>query len=111
MLNPPQDVFSYTLKENEVKMVGSRYDLQIGEFKGLYETIRYFVVRGSPEEVFFNYRFHREKSKVLYSHCRRRIPNSFSRTIFNCHGTMIENEEIAGDFSNICFFLLAITDR
>ena len=37
----PQDVSSYTLKENEVKMVRSKYDLKTGEFKGWYKTIGY----------------------------------------------------------------------
>ena len=50
--NPPQNVSSYTLKENEVKMVRPRYHPKSLEFKGLYGTIGYLVVRGSPEEVF-----------------------------------------------------------
>ena len=79
--NPPQDVSSYTLKENEVKMVRPRYDPETSEFKGLYKTIGYLVVRGFPEGVFFNYGFDKEKSKVLYSYYRKRIPNSFSGTI------------------------------
>ena len=66
--NPPQDVSSYTLKENKLKMVRPRYDPKTGEFKGLYETIGFLVVRGSPEEVFFNYGYDCEKSKGLYSH-------------------------------------------
>ena len=41
--NPPEDVSSHTLKENEVEMVTSRYDLDMSEFKGLYETIGYLV--------------------------------------------------------------------
>ena len=53
--NPPQDVSSYTLKENEVKMVRPRYDPETGEIKGLYKTIGYLVVRGSPAELFLNY--------------------------------------------------------
>ena len=72
---------SYTPKENEVKMIRPRYDPKMGELKGLYETIGYLVVRGSPKEVFFNYRYDREKSKVLYLYYRRRIPNSFPGTI------------------------------
>ena len=108
--NPPQDVSSYTLKENEVKMVRSKYDPETGEFKGLYETIGYLVVRGSPEEVFFNYGYDREKSKVLYSQYKRRIPNSFSGTIFNRHREMIKSGEAEGECSNIYFFLQSITD-
>ena len=64
-MNPPQDVSSYTLKENEVKMVSPKYDSKIGEFKWLYKTIGYLNVRDSPEEVFFNYGYDHEKSKVL----------------------------------------------
>ena len=92
-------------------MIRLPYDPKTGEFKGLYETIGYLVVKGSPEEVFFNYRFNCEKSKVLYLHYRRRIPNSFTRTIFNRHRTMIESGVVDGDFSNIYFFLPVITNR
>ena len=77
----------------------------------LYEAVEYLVVRGSPEEVFFSCRYGCEKSKILYSQYRRKIPNSFSGTIFNRHRTMITSREIEGDFSNIYFFLPAITDR
>ena len=92
-------------------MIRLPYDPKTGEFKGLYETIGYLVVKGSPEEVSFNYRFDCEKSKVLYLHYRKRIPNSFTRTIFNRHRTMIESGVVDGDFSNIYFFLPVITDR
>ena len=45
--SPPQDASPYTLKENEVKPVRSKYNPETGESKGLYETIGYLVVRGS----------------------------------------------------------------
>ena len=57
----PQDISSYTLKENKVKMVRPRYDSETGEFKGLYKTVGFLIVRGSPEELFFNYGFDKEK--------------------------------------------------
>ena len=59
---------TYILKENEVKMVGPKYNPKTGEFLGLYENVGFIVVRGSPEEVFFNYGYDKEKSKVLYAH-------------------------------------------
>ena len=71
----------------------------------------YLVVRGSPEEVFFNYGFYREKSKGLHSHYRRRNSNSFSGTMFNGHCTIIEIGEVEGDSSKIYFLLPAITGR
>ena len=109
--NLAQDVSSCTLKENEVKMVRPRYDPEAGEFKSLYETIGYLVLRDSPKKVVLNYGFDREKSKVLHSSCRRRIPNSLSGTMFNRHRMMIESREVDSYFSNIYFYLSAITDR
>ena len=43
--NPPQNVSSQTLKESRVKMVRPRYDPKTSEFKGLYETLGYLVLR------------------------------------------------------------------
>ena len=85
-------------------MVRPCHDPEMGEFKGLYETIGYLVVRGPPEEIFFNYGFDCEKSKVLYSHYRRRIPNFFSEAIFNRHCVMTESREVEGDSSKIFSF-------
>ena len=78
---------------------------------GLYETIGFMVVRGSPEEVFFNHGHSKDKPKVLYSYYRTRIPNSISGTIFNHHRAMIGAGEIDSESSNIYFLLPSITDR
>ena len=78
--NPPEDISTNILKENEVKMIRPKYNAETGEFLGLYKNF------GSPDQVFFNYGYNKDKSKVLYSPYRRRIPNSFSRTIFNRPG-------------------------
>ena len=109
--NPPEDISTYVLKENEVRMVRPKYNPETGEFLGLYETVRFMVLRESPEEVFFSYGYDKEKSKVLYTHYRRRIPNSFSSTILNRHRIMIESDEADAEFSNIYLFLPSITDR
>ena len=101
---------TYVLKKNSVSMLRPKYNPERGEFLGLYETV-VFMVRGSPEEVFFNYGYDKEKSKVPYAHYRRRVPNSFSGTIFNSHRVMIESGEADAEFSNIYFFLPSITDR
>ena len=98
--NTPHDISCYTLKENEVKMIRPQYDPETGEFKGLYETIGCLIVRGLPEEVFCNYGYDHQKSKVLYSHYKWRILNSFSGTIFNCHKEMIESGEAEGECSD-----------
>ena len=59
--------------------------------------------------VFFNYGFNKEKSKFVYS-TYRRMPSSFSGTIFNRHRSMIENEKVESNFSKI-YFLPATTYR
>ena len=85
--NPPQNIDSYELQDREVKMVRPKYNSETGEFLGLYETVGLLVVRGDAEEIFLNYGFDKEKSKVLYSHYRRKIPNAFCGTMFNRHIT------------------------
>ena len=102
-MNTPQDISSYNCNENEVKMVRQPYDAKTDEFNGLYETFGFLAVRDYPEEVFLNYGFDKEKSKILYSHYRRKIPNSFSRTIFNRLRTMIESREVEGKSLKIFF--------
>ena len=90
-------------------MVRTKYTPQTGEFLGLYETVGFMVVRGSPDEVFFNYGFEKEKSQVLYSHYRRRIPNSFNGTIFNRHHVLIERRSWCRIFKYL-FFTSATTN-
>ena len=109
--NPPEDISNYVSKENEVEMVRAKYNPQTDEFLAIYEIVGFIVLRGSPEEVFSNYGYDKEKSKVLYSHYRRGIPNSFRGKIFHHHGIMIESGKADSEFSNIYFFLPSITDR
>ena len=109
--NPPENILSYNFRENEFRIIGPKYDTSTGEFKGLYETIGFLVARGAPDEIFFSFGYDQNKSKVLYSHYRRKIPSSFSGTIFNRHRSLIENEKAENDYSNILFVLPSITDR
>ena len=93
-------------------MIRPKYNTSTSEFKGLYKTIGFLVVRGAPDKIFFNYGYNQNKSKVLYSHYRWKIPSSFSGIIFNCHRSLIENGGPENDYSNISiFFLRSITDR
>ena len=66
--NPPEDISSYVLKENKVKMIRPKDNAETREFLGLHETVRFMVVSGSPDEVFFNYGYDKDKSKVLCYH-------------------------------------------
>ena len=92
-------------------MIRPKYNAETREFLGSYETVGFMVVRGSPDEVFLNYGYDKGKPKVLYSHCRRRIPNTFSGSIFNRYRAIIETGQIDWEFSNIYFFLPSIIDR
>ena len=54
--NPPENIPPYTLKKNEVQMIRPKYFTSFTStvrFKGLFKTVEIWVVRGSPEEVFF----------------------------------------------------------
>ena len=75
-------------------MVRPKYNTETGEFLGLCKTFSYMLVRGSPEEVIFNYGFDKENSKVLYSHYRRRITNPFCGTMFYRHKLLVESVEV-----------------
>ena len=82
-----------------------------GEFLCLAETAGFIVVRGNPEEVFFKYWYDKEKPKIIYSHYRRRIPNSFCSTTFNRNHSVVESDELEDDFFKLYFFLQLVTDR
>ena len=92
--NSPEGISTLVLKENEVKMIRPKYNAETREFLGSYETVGFMVVKGSPDEVFLNYGYDKGKPKVLYSHCRRRIPNTFSGSIFNRYRAIIETGQI-----------------
>ena len=109
--NPPEKVSSYTLKDNEVRIIRPKYDTSTGQFKGLYKTIGFLVVRGASDEIFFNYGYDSNKSKIIYSHYRRKISTSFLGSIFNLHQSIIENGEVENNYSNLYYFLPSITDR
>ena len=65
MLNPPEDLKNYIPKENEAKIVRSKYDVASGQFLGLVETLGYLTVRGDERECIFDYGFSKGNSKIL----------------------------------------------
>ena len=105
--NIPKDIDAYECATNEVKIYRPEYGTTTGQFLGLHEA----VVSGDDDETFFIYGYDKEKSKVLHSYQKKRNPNSFNSMLFNRHKDMIENGELAGEFSNLFFFLPSITDR
>ena len=87
-----------------------RYNAETGDLLGLHETTGFIIVRGDFDEDFFDDCVEKQKSKVLCSHYKRRIPNEFSGTIFNRHKRMIESGVLESDMSHLYIFIPAMTD-
>ena len=110
-LNPPENIESYEFKEWEPKMYRCRYDTATGQFLGLYETSRCLTVLGNADECFLDYGFSKQDSKILHSFHSKRMPNSFSGTLFNRHRTQYESGALNTKSSGLYLFLSSITDR
>ena len=110
-LNPPEDFKNCECQPNETKFYRPKYDIVTGEFLDLYETLRYLPVCGDNQECFFDYGYSKDNSKVLYSHYKIKIPNSFSGTMFNRHRIQYESGTLNTVFSKVYLFLPSITDR
>ena len=55
LAHQPKDIENYELKDDEVKILRSRYDPVSGEFLGIEYCIGVITVRNDPEEQFFDY--------------------------------------------------------
>ena len=67
LAHQPKDIESYVLKDDEVKILSSRYDPVSGEFLEIEYCIALITVRNDLEEQFFDYGYDKENSKTLYS--------------------------------------------
>ena len=70
----------------------------------------FIVCRRDEEEHFLSYGYHENKSKLLYSFYKRRIPNCFGGAMFKRHHLMFDSGELNGEFSHLYFFLPSICD-
>ena len=61
--------------------------------------------------VFFDYGYSKQNSKILHSYHRKRMPNSFSGIFFNRHRMQYKSGALNTGFSKIYLFLPSITDR
>ena len=109
--NVPVYIDNYKCWPEEVKTYQLQYCLSTGKFQKLYKTIGLIIIRGDDDEMFSNYGYEKQKSKLLYSVQRRCISNSFSRTLFNKHREAIACGEMKDKFSKLFFFLSSVTDR
>ena len=110
--NQPKDIATYECNDNEVKLLYCIYDLDSGEFKGIREQFAYIVLRGDKNEIFFSYGYNKNKSQILYSYSKQRIPDAFVSTSFRKHYNEIINEKKENEDSSLLFFYLpTITNR
>lgn len=102
----PKDIESYELKEKEVKFLRAKYDVVSGEFLGIEYCVGFITTRYEQDEQFFDYGYHKDNSKVLYSTRKLKIPNSFKTTIFGHHKTLYESGAFdEQEFSKLYFYL------
>ena len=95
----PKDIEKYELNDNEVKILRARYDPISSKLLGIECCVALVTVRNDPEEQFFDYGYHKENSKVLYSTRKLKVPNSFwwtkiLKTFFYLRATVDRNEKI-----------------
>ena len=109
--SPPDNIADYAFKDREVKLYRPKYDLVTGNFKGLYETLGYIVVRGDPDACSLDYGFSKENSKVLCSYQKGINPSDFRGTFFNSFKFRHESNALLLYISVVYFFLPSTTDR
>ena len=112
LAHQPKEIGSYELKDNEVKILRPKYNPISGEFLGIEYCVAFVTVRNDPEEQFFDYGYHKENSKVLYSTRKLKVPNSFKTTIFGRHRMQYEGGAFDEQkFSKLFFYLPYTVDR
>ena len=104
----PKDIESYELKDDEVKILRTRYDPITGKFLGIEYCVGLITVKNDPEEQFFNYGCNKDNSKMLYSIKKLKIPSCFKGTVFGVHKGGAFSEE---SFCKIFFYLPSTVDR
>ena len=102
--NQPENTDEYNYKKNEVRLIACLNDKSTDELLGLNLQLACIILRGDMDESFFSYGYNDEKSKVLNSAAKDRIPNPIISTCFKKHFHEImnerrHNEESSGLFS------------
>ena len=86
----PNDIDSYDCKDNEVKVLRTKYDPVNGKFLGIEYCVALITVKNNPEEQFFDYGYVKANSKMLYSTRKSKILSSFKATAFGNHKNQYE---------------------
>ena len=115
LAHQPKEIESYQLKDNEVKILQPKYDPISAEFLGIEYCVALVTVRNNPEEQFFDYGYHKENSKKLYSTRKLKVPNSFKTKIFGQHRMQYEggafDEQKFSKLFFICPLPLTVTKK
>ena len=109
LAHQPKDIESYDLKDDEVKILRSRYDPVSGEFLGIEYCIAVITVRNDLEEQFFDYGYSKDNSKTLYSTRKVKIPSSFKSTVFGIYKNKYKEGAFSDELSSRIFFYLPST--
>ena len=97
----------YECAADEVTLIRHLHNISSREFKGLTKPLAYIMVKGDDNETFFLYGYDNNKSKIIYSAGKKRLPNVFTGTVFKKYTTEILNKHRNEIFSKIFFFLFA----
>ena len=108
----PKDIESYELKDDEVKILRTRYDPITGKFLEIEYCVGLITVKNDPEEQFFDYGCNKDNSKMLYSIKKLKIPSCFKGTVFGVHKMQYEGGAFSEEsFYKIFFYLPSTVDR
>ena len=108
----PNDIDSYDCKDNEVKILRTKYDPVNGKFLGIEYCVALLTVKNNPEEQFCDYGYVKANSKMLYSTRKSKILSSFKATAFDNHKNQYEGGVfLEEDFSKIFFYLPSTVNR
>ena len=100
-------VMTYECAADEVTLIRHLHNISSREFKGLTKPLAYIMVKGDDNETFFLYGYDNNKSKIIYSAGKKRLPNVFTGTVFKKYTTEILNKHRNEIFSKNFFFLFA----
>ena len=78
------------------------------EFLGIEYCVALVTVRNDPQEQLFDYGYHKENSRKLYSTRKLKVANSFKTTIFGQHRMQYEGAAFDEQKFSKLFFLSAL---
>ena len=102
--NQPADIDKYVCKQNELKINTCIYDLARGKFEGLKKELAFIVLRGDSNEIFFSYGFDSDKTAILYSTSKQKIPDAFVSTAFKNTILKLLMREEREEFSSLFYY-------